>query len=117
MRPLDPGTRRVVLAELLGLLVPPGGLERLVLLTRQQADDPGLLLRFRASGTQRARRAILPREPRLEGDSILRIRVGQPGDARLARRAGHHLLLPVHREAPLVEAFADTCLLTRYLGH
>jgi hypothetical protein len=42
MRFLDPGTRRVLLAEFLGLLVPQGGLKRLVLLTRQQLNDPWL---------------------------------------------------------------------------
>src|SRR5262245_66214464 len=101
MCPLDPGTRRILPAELLGLLPPPRRLLRLVLLARQQPDDPGLLLRSRALSPERARRAILPREAGLEGHAALRIGVGQPGEALLARRAGHDLLRPVHREAPL----------------
>src|SRR5262249_40061220 len=106
MCPLDPGTRCILPAELLGLLSPPGRLQRLVLLTRQQPDDPRLLLRFGALGSEPARRAILPREPGLEGHSARRIRVRQPGNAFLAGRARHNLLLPVHLEAPLVEALA-----------
>src|SRR5262245_20624016 len=70
---LDPGPRRILLAELLGLLLPPGRRQRLVLLTGQQPEDPGLLLRSRALGPQRARRAILPREAGLEGHSTLGI--------------------------------------------
>ena len=46
---------------------PPGRLQRLVLLTRQQPDDPRLLLRPRALRPRRTRRAILAGEPRLEG--------------------------------------------------
>src|SRR5262245_24517631 len=117
MRPLDPGTRRVLLAELLGLLPPSSCLQRLVLLARQQPDDSGLLLRFGALPPEWAWRAILPCEPRLEGHSTRRVRIGQPGDARLAGRAGNDLLLPVHREASLVEAFAGTGLPARVLGH
>src|SRR5262249_11964825 len=114
---LDPGTCRILPAELLGLLPPPGRPQRLVLLARQQPDDPRLLLRSRASGPDRARRTILPREPSLEGHAALRIGIGQPRDALLSRRAGYDLLLPVHREAPLVEALAGTGLPTRVLGH
>jgi hypothetical protein len=49
MRSFDPGTHRVLLAELLGLLPLPGRLQRLVMLACLQADDPRLLLRLGAS--------------------------------------------------------------------
>src|SRR3954451_24978114 len=117
MRALDPGTRRVPMAELLGRLLAPGRLQRLVVLTRLQPDDPWLLLRPRALRPGWTRRAILAGEPRLEDHAVLRIRVGKPGDALLARRASHHTPVPVHREAPLVEALAGTCLPAGVLGH
>src|SRR5262249_35247815 len=117
MRPLDSGPRRVLLAELLGLRPPSSCLQRLVLLARQQPDDSGLRLRSGALPPEWAWRAILPREPRLEGHSTRRVRIGQPGDARLAVRAGHDLLFPVHCEASLVEAFAGTGLPARVLSH
>src|SRR5215472_14162248 len=104
MRPLDPGSGRVLLAELLGLLPPPGRLPRLVMLARLQPDDPRLLLRLRTPRAKPTRRAILAGEAGLEDLAVLRIGVGQPGDARLACRASHDLPLPVDREAPLVEA-------------
>src|SRR5262249_14596363 len=117
MRPFDPSTSRILLAELLGLLSPPGCLQRLVRLAWQQPDDPRLQLRWGALHSERARRAILPRETGLEGHAALRIGVGQPGNARLAGRARHDLLLPVHLEARLVEAFPGTGLPARVLGH
>src|SRR3954462_4753832 len=104
MRPFDARPGRVTRPELLRLLLAAGRLQRLVLLTRQQPDDPRLLLRPRALRPRRARGAILPREPRLEVHPVLRVRVRQPGDALLTRRASHHLTVPVHREASLVEA-------------
>src|SRR5262245_35212987 len=70
MRPLDPGTGCILLAELLGRLPPAGRLERLVILARLQSDDPRFLLRLRALHPERTRRAILPREPRLEDHAV-----------------------------------------------
>src|SRR4051794_37788107 len=87
------------------------------MLARLQPDAPRLQLRLRASGPERTRRAILPREPRLERHTILRIGVGQPGDALLARRAGHDPALPVHLETALVKARAGAGLPTGVLGH
>src|SRR6185437_9130223 len=110
MSPLDARTRRVPRPELLGPLLAAGRLQRLVLLTRQQPDDPRLLLRSRALRPGGTRRAILAREPRLEDHTVLRIGVREPGDALLARRARHHLTVPVHRETPLVKALAGTRL-------
>src|SRR5947209_19224271 len=104
MSTLDPRTRRVPRPELLRTLLAAGRLQRLVLLTRQQPDDPRLLLRPRALCPRRTRRAILAREPRLEDHAVLRISVGEPGETLLALRASHHLTVPVHREATLVEA-------------
>src|SRR6516164_7517057 len=106
MRPFNTRPSRVPPAESLRLLLAAGRLQGLVLLTRQQPDDPRLLLGPRALSPKRTRRAIRPRESRLEGHAALAVRVRQPGDALLARRAGHHLPLPVHHEAPLVEARA-----------
>src|SRR5262249_26305055 len=63
MRPPDACPGRVPRAEFLRLLLAAGRLQRLVLLTRQQADDPRLLLRPRALRPVRTRRAIRPREP------------------------------------------------------
>src|SRR3954470_12503708 len=117
MSPLDPRTRRVPRPELLRPLLAAGRLQRLVLLARQQPDDPRLLLRLRAMRPRRTRRAVLPREPRLEDHPVLRVGVRQPRDALLARRAGHYLTVPVHREAPLVEAGAGTRLPAGVLGH
>src|SRR5262245_33068761 len=117
MRPFDPGPGRVLLAELLGLLPPPGRLQRLVMLARLQPDDPRLLLRLRAPRAKRTGRAILAGEAGLEDLTVLRIGVGQPGDALLARRASHDPPLPVHREAPLVEALAGTGLPAWVFGH
>src|SRR3954451_1553835 len=98
MRPLDARTRRVPRPELLGPLLAAGRLKRLVLLARQQRDDPRLLLRPRALRPRRTRRAVLPREPRLERHALLRVGVRQPGEALLARRTSHHLTIPVPRE-------------------
>src|SRR5262249_25490913 len=53
----------------------------------------------------------------LEDLAVLRISVGQPGDALLACRARHNLPLPVDLEAPLVEALAGPGLPARVLGH
>src|SRR3954447_25528680 len=117
MSPLDPRSRRVPRPELLRPLLAAGRLQRLVLLTRQQPDDPRLLLRSRALRPRGTRRAILAGEPRLEDHAVLRVGVREPGDALLARRARHHLTVPVHREAPLAEARAGTRLPARVLGH
>ena len=96
----------------------PAGLPAgaLVMLTRLQADDPRLLLRLRALRPERARRAISPGEPRLKDHAVFRVGVGQPGDALLPGRAGHHLPVPVDDEVPLVEALAGAGLPTRIVG-
>src|SRR6478752_5212800 len=101
MRPFNTRPGRVPRAESLRLLLAAGCLQRRVLLTRQQPDDPRLLLRPRALLPKRTRRAIRPRESRLEGHAAFAVRVRQPGEALLARRASHHLTPPVHHEAPL----------------
>src|SRR4051795_6694062 len=116
MSPLNARPRRVPRPELLGFLLAASCLQRLVLLTRQQPDDPRLLLRPRALRPRRTRRAILAREPCLEGHPVLGVGVGEPGDALLALRASHHLTVPVHREAPLVEARTGTRLPAGVLG-
>src|SRR5512135_1321854 len=103
---------RVPRSELLGLLLAAGPLQRLVMLTRLQPDDPRLPLRLRALRPRRTRRAILAGEPRLENHAILWIRVREPGEALFTRRASHHLPVPVHHEAPLVETFAGAGLPT-----
>src|SRR3954465_14985522 len=117
MSPLDPRSRRVPRPELLRTLLAAGRLQRLVLLARQQPDDPRLLLRLRAMRPRLTRRAVLAREPRLEDHPVLRVGVRQPRDALLARRAGHHTTVPVDREAPLVEAGAGTRLPAGIRGH
>src|SRR3954468_685125 len=117
MRPFNTRTGRVPPAEFLRLLLAAGRLQRLVLLARQQPDDPRLLLRPCALRPRWTRRAILPREPRLEDHAVLRVGVREPGDALLARRASYHLTLPVHRETPLVEARSVTRLPAGVLSH
>src|SRR5512135_2439310 len=117
MRALNARPGRVPRPELFGRLTAAGPLQRLVMVTRLQTDDPWLLLRLRALRPERTRRAILPREARLEGHAVLRIRIGEPGDVLFARRASHHLPVPVHDKAPLVEARAGTRLPARVLGH
>src|SRR3954451_17862770 len=106
MRPFNTRPGRVPPAESLRLLLAAGRLQLLVLLTRQQPDDPRLLLRPRALFPERTRRAVRRLESRLEGHAAFAVRVRQPEDALLARRASHHLTLPVHHEAPLVGARA-----------
>ena len=59
MRPLDARPGRVPRPELLGLLRAAGPLQRLVMLTRLQPDDPRLLLRLRTLRPRRTRRAIV----------------------------------------------------------
>src|SRR5512135_1808952 len=117
MRPLDTCPGCVPRPELLGLLIAAGPLQRLVMLTRLQPDDPRLLRRFRTLRPRRTRRAIRARKPRLENQAVLGIRVRQPGEALFARRASHHLPLPVHHEAPLVEPRAGAGLPAGVLGH
>src|SRR3954466_2409979 len=122
MSPLDPRSRRVPRSELLRPRLAAGGLRRpppppARAPARQRHDDPRLLLRLRAPRPRRTRRAVLPREPRLEGHPVLRVGVRQPRDALLARRASHHPTVPVHREAPLVEALAGARLPAGVLGH
>src|SRR6516164_7324298 len=116
MRPLDARSRRVAQLKFLCRLLPPSLLQRLVMLTRLQPDDPRLLLRLRTLSAERTWCAILPGETRLEDHPVLRIGVRQPGDALLARRAGHHLPLPVHHEATLAKAHAGAGLPARVLG-
>src|SRR5512135_341039 len=116
MRPLNARPGRVPRSELLGRLLAAGPLQRLVMLTRLQPDDPRLLLRLRAPRPRRTRRAILAGEPRLENHAILWVRVGEPGNALLPCRAGHHLSVPVHDEAPLVEALTSAGLPAGVLG-
>src|SRR5512135_1827236 len=103
MRALDARPGRVPRPELRGRLLAAGPLQRLVMLACLQPDDPRFLLRLRALRPGRTRRAILAGEPRLEDHAVLGIRVGEPGNAFLPCRAGHHLSVPVHDEAPLVE--------------
>src|SRR5262245_21656267 len=117
MGAFDAGPGRVPRPERLRHLLAAGPLQRLVVLARLQPDDPRLLRRLRAPRPGGTRRAILPREPRLEDHAVLRIRVREPGDTLLARRAGHHLTIPVHHEAPLVEALAGAGLPAGVLGH
>src|SRR5262245_30215494 len=100
MRPFDPGPSRVLLAELLSPLPPPGRLQRLVMLARLQPDDPRLLLRLRAPRAKRTRRAILAGEAGLEDLTVLRIGVGQPGDALFARRSQSTAKLPLSKPSP-----------------
>src|SRR5512147_1484008 len=117
MCPLDARPGRVPRPELLGLLRAAGPLQRLVMLTRLQPDDPRLLLRLRTLRPRRTRRAILAREPCLENHAVLWICVREPGDALFARRASHHLPVPVHCKAPLVEPLASAGLPAGVLGH
>src|SRR5512135_1511303 len=117
MRPLDTCPGCVPRPELLGLLLAAGPLQRLVMLTRLQPDEPRLLRRLRTPRPRRTRRAIVARKPRLESHAVLGIRVREPGDALFARRASHHLPLPVHYEAPLVEPLAGAGLPAGVLGH
>src|SRR5512135_2347231 len=66
MRPLNARPGRVPRPELFGRLRAAGPLQRLVMLTRLQPDDPRFLRRLRALRPRRTRRAILAREPCLE---------------------------------------------------
>src|SRR5215813_4348298 len=91
MRPLDARSRRVAQLKFLCRLLPPSLLQRLVMLTRLQPNDPRLLLRLRTLSAERTGSAILPGETRLEDHPVLRIGVRQPGAAvksRLERGRG-----------------------------
>jgi hypothetical protein len=81
MRSLDARPGRVPRAELLSSLRAAGPLQRLVMLTRLQPDDPRLLHRLRALRPRRTRPAILTRKPCLENHAVLGIRVQEPRDA------------------------------------
>src|SRR4051812_44732257 len=117
MRTLDTRPGRVPRPQLLGRLLAAGPLQCLVMLTRLQPDDSRLLLRLRTLRPRRTRRAIRAREPCLENHAVLWIGVRQPGDALFARRASHHLPVPVHHKAPLVEPLAGAGLPTGVLGY
>src|SRR5512135_2809505 len=112
MRALDSGPRRVLQPELLGRLPASRRLQRFVLLTRLQPNDAGLVRRLGALRAEWTGRAILAGEPRLENHTVLGVGIGQPGEALFARRASHHLSLPIDVEAPLVEARASARLPT-----
>src|SRR4051794_29614281 len=65
-----PARGRVARPELRRRLSLPGGVQRLVVLARLQADDPRLELGPGAAGAQRARRAVLPGEAGLEDHAV-----------------------------------------------
>src|SRR6478735_589714 len=78
MSPLDTRPCGIARSESLGPLFPSGSLQRFMMLTRLQPDDPWLLLRLRAPSPKRAGSTIFPSEPRLEDHAVFRIGVGEP---------------------------------------
>lgn len=117
MRSLDARPGSVLLPKFFGFLPLASHAQRFMVFPRLQPDDPWLLLRFRATGTVWTRPAIIPGKPCLESDAILGVRIGQPGNALLARRACHHLVIPVHDETSLVEACTVAGLSTGVIGY
>ena len=85
MRSLDTRTWSVPLPEFFGFLLLASHVQCFMMLPRLQPDDPRLLLRLRTAGTVWTRPAIIPGKPCLESDAILGVRIGQPGNALLAR--------------------------------
>ena len=55
-------------------------------------------------------------EPSLKHHAVLRVGVGQPGDAALTRRAGDHPPLPVDQKRRLGEPLAVVRLPARIIG-
>src|SRR3712207_2706465 len=99
----DAGPRGVPLAELVGALPPPCGLQRLEVLPRLQADDARLELGPGAARAEGAGRAVLAGEARFPGHARLGVGVGQPRDALLAGWAGDDLPVPIDAEVGLGE--------------
>lgn len=62
-------------------------------------------------------KAVPRRKPCLEHHAILRVRRWQPGDALLARRAGHQLALPANIACGLGQPIAQTGLPTRVVSN
>ena len=76
MRCFDAGARGIVLAELVGELPTPRGLERLEVLARLQADDARLQLGPGAARAERTGRAILAGKACFPGHASLWVGVG-----------------------------------------
>src|SRR6516165_12480456 len=117
MRTLDSRPSGILLAERCGFLMLSSQLQCFMARPSLQADDPRFLLRLRTAGTVGTRSAILAGESCLKGYAILWVGIGQPGNALLARRAGHHTALPVHDETSLVEACPVAGLPSGVIGH
>jgi hypothetical protein len=83
-----------------------GGLPRLRLLPRLEADDAGLLLGPGALRPVCTRRAVLPGKAGLPPHATRGIGVRVPGDALFAHGARHHLVVPVDPQRCLFEARA-----------
>src|SRR5512135_569035 len=117
MRAFDAGPGGVLGPKRVRRLPAACRLEGFVFVAGLQADDSGFVLRFGTVRTKRTGRAIRPGKAGLEDHPVLRIRVGEPGDALFARRARHDLLLPVHDETPLVETLTSAGLPTGVVGY
>lgn len=116
MGTFDPCPRRILLTERVCGLPLTRGLQRLVLLPRLEAEETRFLL---GSGTLRSLetgRTVFTRKAHFPCHAALRIRVGKPGNALLAHRAGDDLLLPIDQELRLIKAGASTRLPTRVIG-
>ncbi len=101
MRALDPGSGGVAFPERLGFLVLARALQRFEVLACLQSDDAWLALGPGATRAQRAWEAVPGCEPRLKHHAVLGPGVRQPRYAFLARRAGHHLAVPIDVERGL----------------
>src|SRR5919202_1761417 len=114
---LNAGPRRLLLGPCRRRLVLARGVQRLILLPRLEAHDAGLLL---GPGTLRpveTRGAIFAGKACLPRHAILGIGVREPGDALLAHRARHDLLLPVNEKLGFIEPCACPGLPTGIVRH
>jgi len=98
MGALNAGPRRILLRELCGRLALARGVQRLIVLLRLESHDAGLFLRPRTLRPVETWCAIFAGKARLPRHAILGIGVREPGDALLAHRARHDLLLPVDQK-------------------
>src|SRR5215510_11092027 len=117
MSALNAGPRRILLGKGRRRLVLARGVQRLILLPRLESHDARLLLRPCTLRPVETRGAIFagtagrPRQP------ILGIGVREPGEALLAHRARHNLLLPVDAKLGFIEPCACPSLPTRVVRH
>src|SRR5215470_16092790 len=112
---LDACPWRILLREGVGGLPLAGGWQRLVLLPGLESPKAGLLLGPRALRPVGTRRAGFTGKAHLPPHAVFGIGVREPGEALLAHRTRHHLLLPVDQKVGFIAPRACPGLPTRVI--